>query len=461
MLMAMIISIATEGDNAYFAFFLSFFISVTVGIFPLIFTPNDSYINIREVYGVVVVSWASVCLFGILPYLLWGGQFSFINAWFESVSGYTTTGATILESPERLPRSILFFRSCTHWMGGVGVILFALLIAPAMRMNKTRLSQVEMSPLAKENFIYKTQETILVILTVYIGATTLCFLMLRIAGMDWFDSINHAFSTIATGGFSTKNMSIAQFDSTWIYVIIIIFMFISSIHFGLLYAAITGRSFNLFKSPIIRYYFFAVLAGCLLVSLNLWLSKSFSSFGESLLHGTFEVVSYTTTTGFASMDSALLPPFALLVIIFFTLQGGTAGSTSGGIKVDRFVIFLKTLKVQIRRQQHPKAVIPVKIGDHIVEEEISHAVLLFMLLFLLILFLGTIILTAFGVDMFSAFSAALASITNAGAGFGEYSSLSNYNSLLPAGKLLMTLLMITGRLEIYGLILLFFVKSWK
>jgi trk system potassium uptake protein TrkH len=459
MLLAMIISLCTEGDNAYFAFFLSFLISVLAGVFPLIFVPQDSYITIREVYGIVVVSWVAACLFGILPYLLWGGEFSIVNAWFESVSGYTTTGASILNSPESLPRSILFFRSCTHWIGGVGVILFALLIAPALRMNKTRLSQAEISPLAKENYFSKTQETVSIILSVYLGATLLCSLMYMIVGMNWFDAVNHSFSTVATGGFSTKNMSLAAFDSTWIYVISMVFMLTSSIHFGLLYSAITGKSVKLFKSPIIRYFFLSVAVGIIFVSLNLWWSGRYDSFGKSLLHGAFQVISYTTTTGYASFDSASLPPFSILVIVFFSLQSGCAGSTTGGLKVDRVYIFLQTLKVQIKRQQHSKAIIPVKVGKNIIDEDIVNSVMLFMLLFLSILFVATMILTAMGNDLLSSFSAAMASLTNAGAGFGNFSSLGNYSSLAPAGKILMTILMMTGRLEIYGLILIFFIRK--
>jgi trk system potassium uptake protein TrkH len=459
MLLAMIISLCNEGDNAYFAFFLSFFISVMAGVFPLIFIPHDSYINIREVYGILIASWAAVCLFGVLPYLMWGGEFSIVNAWFESVSGYTTTGATILHSPEDLPRSILFFRSCTHWMGGVGVVLFAMLLAPAMRMNKTRLSQAEISPLAKENFIYKTQETVSIILSIYLGATLLCFLMYRFAGMNWFDSLNHAFSTVATGGFSTRNASIATFDNTWIYIITMMFMFTSSIHFGLLYSAISGKPGKLFKSPVIRYFFVSVAAGIILVTLNLWLSGVFDSFGKSLLHGAFQTISYTTTTGYASVDSSVLPPCSFIVIVFFALQSGCAGSTTGGIKVDRIFIFFRTLKVQIKRQQHPKAIIPVKVGKNTVDEDIINSVLLFILLFLFILFVATVILTAMGYDLLSSFSAVLASLSNAGAGFGEFSSLGNYDSMATSGKILMTILMITGRLEIYGLILFFYIRK--
>jgi trk system potassium uptake protein TrkH len=459
MLLAMIISLCTEGDSAYPAFFLSFFISVMAGVFPLVFIPRDSYINIREVYGILIVSWAAVCLFGVLPYLMWGGEFSILNAWFESVSGYTTTGATILHSPEDLPRSILFFRSCTLWMGGVGVVLFAMLLAPAMKMNKTRLSQAEISPLAKDNFIYKTQETVFIILSVYLIATLLCFLMYRIAGMGWFDSLNHAFSTVATGGISTKNAGLATFDSTWIYIITMLFMLVSSIHFGLLYSAVSGKPGKLFNSPVIRYFFISVAIAIIAVTLNLWLSGVFDSFGKSLLHGAFQVISYTTTTGYASVDSSVLPPFSFILIVLFTLQGGCAGSTAGGIKVDRMYIFFQTLKVQIKRQQHPKAIIPVKIGKNTVDEDIINSVLLFILLFLFVMLAATVVLTCMGYSLLSSFSATLAALSNSGAGFGDFSSLGNYSDMAPFGKILMTVLMITGRLEIYGLILFFYIRK--
>jgi trk system potassium uptake protein TrkH len=383
-----------------------------------------------------------------------------LDAWFESVSGYTTTGATILQNIESLPRSILFFRSFTQWMGGVGVVLFALLVAPAMRMNKMRLSKLEMSSLAKDNFVYKAQETIHVILSVYIAGTLLCFIMLKIAGMNWFDAINHAFSTIATGGFSTKNDSIASFTPL-VQILIMFFMMMSGIHFGLLYSTFVRRSGSLLRSPVVRYYMLSIAAGLILVSLNLWISGQFSSFGESLMQGSFQVISVITTTGYASSDSSVWPSFSILLLLFFMLQGGCAGSTVGGIKVDRFLIFIRSLKAQVKKQQHPNAVVPVKIGNHIIDDETGYSITLFMLFFLLITFISTIVLSLTDIDLMSAFSVSLASISNGGAGFGMFGSLSNYDLLNPLGKLMLTILMITGRLEIYGLILLFFIKSWR
>lgn len=462
MLLSTGIAYFNDMDSAFYPLLLSFFITATVGIFPLIFIPSDSYISIKEMYTIVVFSWSGCCLFGVLPYILWGGEFTLTNAWFESVSGYTTTGATILKNIEALPNSLLFFRSSTHWMGGVGVVLFAMLIAPSMRLNKMRLSKVEMSSLAQDNFKFKTQETVRVILTVYILFTAICFLLLWLAGMNSFDSINHAFSTVSTGGFSTKNMSIAAFgDNVWIQLILIVFMFLSGIHFGLIYSAITMRSSILFRSTIVRYYFFVVLIGIFLVTLYLWLSNTYPTLGESLLHGAFQIVASTTTTGFASTNSAFWPPFVILILLFFMLQGASAGSTVGGMKVDRFVIFFKAIKAQIRKQQHPNAVVPIRVGSVSIDETIAYSVVLFMLFFILIIFVATILLTLMGVDALSSFSAALASLSNVGPGFGLFGSLDNYDLLPMAGKLLLTLLMVIGRLEIYGLLILFFISSWK
>lgn len=461
MLVAMILSTANESDTAFYPLLLSFFITATVGIFPLLFVPADNYISIKEVYAIVVVSWLVICSFGILPYLLWGGEFNFVNAWFESVSGYTTTGATILTNVEELPQSLLFFRSCTHWMGGVGVILFALLVAPALKMNKMKLSKIEMSSLTKDNFMYKTHETIRVILSVYITSTLLCFLLLQLAGMNWFDALNHAFSTVATGGFSTKNMSIAAFDNPWVGIIITFFMLLSGLHFGMVYGAVTGRSTVLFRSPIVRYYFASVGVGMLLVTLNLWLTDTFPNFGESMLHASFQVASMTTTTGFATSNSAYWPSFSILVLMFFMLQTACAGSTVGGMKVDRIFMFFKALKVQIKKQQHPNAILHIKIGNTSIDEDISYSVIIFMLFFMLIAFIATMLLSLMNIDMISAFSASLASISNVGAAFGLFGSLDNYNSLNAVGKILLTILMFIGRLEIYGLLMLFFIRSWK
>ena len=258
MFIGVLTSVLNAFDQAFSPLFLSAVITATAGLFPLIFVRKHSNINIKEGFFIIVFSWILSCLFGMLPYVLWGGELTLINAWFESVSGYTTTGATILSDIESLPKSLLLWRSSTHFLGGIGVVIFMLLILPSVSTFKMRLSKMEISSLSKENYRFKTQQTIRVIATVYIGLTILQIICLLIAGMDFFDSVNHAFSTVSTGGFSTKNESIKSFNSFPIEIVITIFMLLAGLHFGLLYSSIVSRSGKIFKSSIIKFYLLIV-----------------------------------------------------------------------------------------------------------------------------------------------------------------------------------------------------------
>ncbi|MFA6334411.1 MAG: potassium transporter TrkG [Bacteroidales bacterium] len=301
MLISAIVSALYDFDSSFSPLILSAMITFMTGFFPLIFVKNVAEINIKEGFTIVVFSWILSCLFGMLPYILYGGEFSIINSWYESVSGYTTTGATILTDVENLPKDLLFWRSSTHWLGGV--VLFMLLLLPTVSSLRMKLNKIEISSLSQGNYRFKAYRTIRIIAFVYIGLTLLETILLIIAGMNLFDAVNHSFSTIATGGFSTKNLSIRAFDSASIEIIIMVFMLLSGMHFGLLYGAATGKSMNLFKSPIIRYYVISTLAGGLLVSLDIKLTGTVDKWGDALRDGFFQVISCGTTTGFGSIGS--------------------------------------------------------------------------------------------------------------------------------------------------------------
>ena len=235
MFLSVAVSIIYDFDSSFSPLFLSAVITAMAGIFPLIFVRKNENINIKEGFTIIIFSWFLSCLFGMLPYLLWGGgEFTIINAWYESVSGYTTTGSTILRDIEALPKGLLFWRSSTHFLGGIGVVIFMLLILPSASTFRMRLSKMEISSLSQENYKFKTKQTIKIISSVYVGLTLLAFFMLKAAGMGWFDAINHAFSVVATGGFSTKNLSILAFDSFPIEAVMSLFMLLASVHFGLL-----------------------------------------------------------------------------------------------------------------------------------------------------------------------------------------------------------------------------------
>jgi len=394
----------------------------------------------------------------MLPYLMWGGEFNLINAWFESVSGFTTTGSSILNNIEGLPKGLLFWRSSTHWIGGVGVIMFVLLILPHSTSSRLTLLNAEMSELSKFNFRYKARKIINVLAIVYFGLTIVQTIALTIAGMSFFDAINHSFATIATGGFSTKNLSVAHFDSSLIESIIMLFMVLSGIHFGLLYGTFTLRSENIFRSPVVRSFITILFLGVFFVSAKLY-SSGVYNFWESIRYGAFQVISLGTTTGFATADSANWPAFTHIILIYFTIQCAMVGSTSGGLKFDRVYLFFKSLRKQLTLLQHPRAVVVVRINNRPISEHLETLTLVFFVLYFFTFTITTLILTSLNVDLYTAFSASIATIGNVGPGFGEVSSLSNYAGLPDLGKFVLTINMLMGRLEIFNIIALLMIRK--
>jgi len=447
-------------ESSMFSLLYSFIITFLTGLFPLSFIPPISSISKREAFYIVVLSWLLICFIGVIPYVLWGGEFTFINALFESVSGFTTTGSTILNNVEALPYGLLFWRSSTHWIGGIGIIILVLVVLPNMGHAKALLFKTEFSALANVNLLYNTKHVVRILLLVYIGLTVLETILLWIFGMSIFDAINHAFATIATGGFSTKNLSIAHYNSPAIEIIIMVFMVLSGIHFGLLFATIVGKKFALWHSQITRYYLVSMLMGIGIVSIDLW-AHSPNSFLQALRMGSFQVISLGTTTGFASADSAHWPYLSVLVLLFFTLQCGCAGSTSGGLKADRVYIFLRTIKERIKGFHHPQAVFCLKVDKRVINDTLLFQVLQFIAVYLVIIFISTLLLAGMNVDILTGFSASAAAMGNVGPGFGIVSSLGNFSSLPALGKGILSIVMLLGRLEIFALLSLLFYRSWR
>src|SRR5574344_150389 len=454
-------SMIYDFDSAFSPLLLSGIITMTVGLFPLVFVRNESDIDIKEGFTIIVFSWVLSCLFGMLPYLLWGGEFSLVNAWYESVSGYTTTGATILTNVEAVPKGLLLWRSSTHFLGGIGVVVFMLFVLPTVSVFRMRLSKVELSALSKENYKFKTQETIKVISYVYVGLTVIQTICLMLAGMNFFDALNHAFSTVSTGGFSTRNESIKSFHSFPIELIIMIFMYLSGLHFGLLYATIIGRTTNIFKSSVTKFYTATLLIAGFVVSADLLITGQLNSWSEALRQSFFQVISYASTTGFATTDTSVWPHVAILFLIYLSFQCACSGSTAGGLKSDRVLIFFKTLKAQMQKTIHPNAVIPIRVGKHIIEHEMAGSVTLFIVLYILIAFLVTVLLSIMGATFLDAFSGSLANMSNVGPGFGSIGSLANYSAFPAVGKLLLSVEMLLGRREIYSLLLICFIYKWR
>lgn len=455
-----LVSLLNGVDTAFFPLLLSAILAALLGSFPLIFVQSDANLLKKEGYAIVVISWIASSFVGMLPYVLWGGEFSLINGLFEAVSGYTTTGSTVLQDVEALPRGLLFWRSCTHGIGGAGIIIFALAILPSSGRAKLSLSSIELSALAKDNYRYKSDKVVRILLFIYlvlISSETIC---LKLAGMDWFDAVNHSISTVATGGFSTKNLSIAHYNNVWIELIIVFFMILSGLHFGLLFATLTSKKTNIFKSEIARYYFFTILCGTLVITLNLF-STNVYSFLDSLRYGLFQFAAIITTTGFATVDTALWPSLSVLVLLFYSMHCACAGSTSGGIKTDRVIILLKIFKARTLKLQHPNAIIKTKMNGVMLSDDMISAVLVFMSLYMASILVCTLLLTSMNVDLMTSFSAAVTCLGNVGPGFGEVSSLSNFSGLPPAGKFVCAVTMLLGRLELFGFLQIFLIRSWK
>lgn len=461
MLLSACVSILNGMDSAFYPLLQSFVLTVILGLFPLIFVPKSQQISNTEGYGIVVGSWLMACLVGMLPYVLWGGEFTLINAWFESVSGFTTTGASILNDVEALPKGLLFWRASTHWLGGVGVVMFVLIVLPSMGSTKMRLSNVELSSMAKDNFRYQTKKILQILLVVYVGLTAAETLLLRIAGMGWFDAVCNSFSTIATGGFCTKNASIAAYNSVSIEIIIMFFMMISGLHFGLIFGTLTGKNNNIFRSEISRYYVLSLLIGGCVIAADLWINGYYPNFWTSLRYGLFETISVSSTTGFATVDTSVWSPLAIILLMLFTIQCACAGSTAGGIKCDRMLLSFKAIKAMIIQRQHPNAIIRVKMNGVIQENHTVNMAVLFIIVYLILVGAGTVIFCAFNIDLETSFGMTISSMANAGSGFGEVGSMDNYHNVPTLAKAINTILMLLGRLEIFGFLQLFLINRWE
>lgn len=448
-------------DTGFYPLLLSALLTLLLGAFPMIFVSKADNITTKEGFMIVVGSWVLSCVVGMFPYLIWGGEFSLVNAWFESVSGFTTTGASILTDIEALPQGLLFWRTATNWIGGVGVVMFALLILPSLGTNKMALSGIELSSLAKDNYRYRTQMVVRILLAVYIGLTVATTLLLKVSGMRWFDALNHAMSACATGGFSTKNASVGFYDSPLIEWILIVAMFLSSLHFGLIFSTFARKANNIFRSEVVRVYVGIIFTATLLIGGSLYFTDIYTNIFTSLRQSVFQVVSIITTTGFATANTDLWTPFAVVILIILSIICGCAGSTSGGAKVDRVLLYGKVLKARLRAQQHPNAIIRIRLDGIVQEERQVNAVTLFLTTYFVLILVATLTSTLLGLDLLTAFSSSVSFIGNVGPGFGEVGSYDNYAAMPSLLKIQGTILMLMGRLEIFGFIQFLFIRMWR
>ena len=455
MLLSVGVSLIDGADSAMTPLLISFTITFIVGVFPFIFVRKTARISLKDGYMIIALSWLLSFIFGALPYALWGGPFNIMNAWFESVSGFTATGATILEDIESLPRSLVFWRASTHFIGGLGVVVFLLLIIPTSSPMRLRLANMELSSLSRDDYKSRANKTVYIFAYVYLVLVAASFLSYLAAGMNWFDAICHAFSVSASGGFSSRNLSIASFNSPVIAIITIVFMFLTSLHFGLLFVTFASRSLKPLKNPIIRFYVISIVVISVVTSLSLKLSNVDSSWGKAFLDGTFHVVSYASTTGFGWSDNSVWPMLPCFMLILVSLFCGCAGSTTGGVKVDRAVVLFKAIRMQIQKTLNPSTIYEMRLGRRILHDEDIYPHLLYIAMFFMLVGVSAVLCMLFGDPNGHALTGSLASLANVGPSIGTIGSMGNYNAEPGVIKFIFTADMFLGRVEIYPVLAVF------
>ncbi len=419
-------------------------------------------LRLRDGFLVVVCSWLALVLVGAVPFLLMASpDLSYVDAVFESMSGLTTTGATILTHIDDLPHSVLYYRQQLQWLGGMGIIVLAVAILPMLRIGGMQLYRAEMpGPLKDSKLTPRITETAKALWLIYFGITVACCLAYWLGGMNLFDAVGHAFSTVAIGGFSTHDASLAYWDNPTLEIIAMTFMAIAGVNFALHFTAWRRATMQAyFLDPELKVYAALLFLFSVVVSFELFLNGNYPDLSTAFRYGTFQVISVMTTTGFTTASFFDWPGFVPSFLIFIAFIGGCAGSTAGGMKVIRVILLYRQSVREIHRLIHPKAVIPVKIGGQKTSDTVMDAVWGFFFLYIASFAVMTILLTAVGVDAVTAYSAVGACITNLGPALGEAGP--NYASLNDAAKIILSVAMLLGRLEIYTLLVVITPMFWR
>ena len=421
---------------------------------------KDAEIKKRDGYLIVTSGWVAMALFGTLPYLIGGYIPEVSSAFFETMSGLSTTGATVLDDIESLPHGILFWRSMTQWIGGMGIIVLTIAVLPLLGIGGMELFVAEAPGPTKDKIHPRIKETAKRLWVIYLFLTVLETIVLMICGMNFYDAINHALTTNSTGGFSTKQDSIAFYDSPLIELVIMIFMCIAGSNFTLIYFGFKGKFKNLIYNDEFKWYIGAVL-GLILFLTPVIYAETGETLLETIRMVSFQVVSTITTTGYASADFTTWGSMATFVFFLLLFSGASAGSTSGGIKIVRIVILIKNGFLEFKKRLHPNAIIPVYLNKKAVPSHIIYNLLAFIFLYLFVFVVGSVIMTALGENFEVAISSVATSLGNVGPGIAEIGPSHTFSSISPAGKWLLSFLMLFGRLELFTVALLFTPYYWR
>lgn len=447
-------------DGDLLSLIYSSMISIFLGLFVFYSTKEKGDIGIKDGFAIVTFGWILAALFGSLPFLFFGTFNNFTDAFFEAMSGFTTTGATVLTNIEKQPHGILIWRSLTQWLGGMGIIVLSIAILPALRVGGMQLFKAEVPGPSQDRLTPRIKDTARLLWMVYVIISATETLLLLLGGMSLFDALNHTFTTMATGGFSTRNASIGDFNSIYFDVVITLFMFLAGINFALHYQMLRGNIKSFLKDTEFLFYSGVVGFFITLVVINL---KFFAdkSLVDAIRYGSFQVVSIVTTTGYGTTDFELWPHFSQYILLFLMFIGGCAGSTGGSIKNIRILLLIKYAYYELYKLVHPRAIISIKIRDKMVSNDILQGVLGFFLLYMAVFVVSSLFMTLLGLDIITAISSVAATIGNVGPGLGMVGPTDNYAHIPFLGKWLLSLCMLIGRLEIYTVLIFFIPAFWK
>ncbi len=457
---SLLVALYYGGDDVR-SFLVTTVLTVLAGVvFVLLGRKAKDTIGKREAYIIVSLVWVVFSLFGALPFVISGYIPDYTDAFFETISGFTTTGASILNDIERLPKGLLFWRSLTQWLGGMGIIVLSLALLPVFGIGGMQLFAAEVPGPTADKIHPRVGETAKRLWGIYILYTVAETVLLVIGGMSFYDAVNHSFTTMATGGYSTKQASIAYWSSPFIQYVIIVFMFLAGTNFSVSYLALKGQFKKVWKNEEFRYYLgFTVIFSVAIMFMLLGTEEI--GFEKAFRDSLFQVVSIMTTTGFATADYWQWAHHIGVFIFMIMFFGGSAGSTGGGIKTARIVVLFKNLYIEFKRLIHPNAVIPVRLNDRVVEPAVVRNILAFVLFFIILFFAGSLIMTFMGLDLVSAMGAVIACLGNIGPGIGSVGPAENYSHIPAAGKWLLSFYMLIGRLELFTVLILFTPAFWR
>ncbi len=422
---------------------------------------TTSTLRMRDGFLIVASSWLLASIFGAFPFLLSGSIPSFVDAFFETASGFSTTGSTILTDVEALPKGILFWRSFTHWLGGMGILVFAIALLPALGIGGQRIVRAETPGPTLDKLSPKISDSARILYAMYFGMTILEVILLCIGGVSLYDSLVHTFGSVGSGGLSSYNDSIAHFNSLYVDIVITVFMVLAGVNYNLYYLLLQKRLRDFFSDYELRGYLLIIGIATLLIAWNLWSTKTYDNIGEALHHSVFQAASITTTTGYATADYNVWPTFSKMVLFLLMFVGGCSSSTGGGVKVIRVLILLKLIRRGMYRKLHPRAVVPVKIQGRSVPSDTVSGITSFAVLYMCLLLFGSLVISLENYDMLTCISAVASCLGNIGPGFELVGPASNFSSFSDFSKMFLSFYMLIGRLELFTIMLLFTKFFWN